>query len=244
MYDATPPLKVRIGAGVSTVVVIGLVGWALLMSLAFAHGQQRDDALSAVTVLPLETPPPPAVTPERKPSKEPEGEAAPPNIRSTPTEVVAPKAPILLIPPPIPAATVSGSGIDASAGEAEVPGPGQGAGGVGDGRGSGGFGDGTGGGLEDEIPPQRIRGRLGFSDAARIAGWENIIGREMTTRYIVGVDGRVTDCRATRSSGLPSLDAEICRLIEERFRYRPSRDARGRPIRSGVEMDHSWDQQR
>lgn len=241
MYTGKPPLEQRIGAGFGTAAVVGAVAWALLLSLAYAQQTTRDEALPAVTVMPLETPPPNMVVPERQPSEAPEGEAAPPNIRSTPTEVVAPKPPVVLIPPPVPAATVAGTGTDATAGAAELPGPGQGAGGIGDGRGSGGFGDGTGGGLED-TPPRRIRGRLSFSDATRVAGWENVIGREMTTRFVVGTDGRVSDCRATRSSGLPELDSEICRLIVQRFRYEPSRDGSGRPIRSGVEMDHSWDQ--
>lgn len=242
MYTGRPEPAERVGAGLVALSAIGLVAWALLMSLAYRQGLRAEDALTAITVIALEEPPPPAVVPERKPSEEPEGEAAPPNIRSTPTEIVAPKPPVVLIPPPVPAATVAGTGVEATAGAAEVPGPGQGAGGIGDGRGSGGFGDGTGGGLDD-TPPRRIRGRLSFSDAARVAGWEAIIGREMTTRFLVEVDGRATGCRTSRSSGIPALDFEICRLIEQRFRYQPSRDGRGRPIRAGVEMDHSWDQQ-
>lgn len=241
MYTGKPPVEQRVGAGVVTAGIVVLVAWVLYVSLAYVSIVKADDALPAIAVMPLPAPTPEVVVPERQPSTEPEGEAAPPNVRSTPTEVVAPKT-IVLIPPPIPAATVSGSGVDASAGAAELPGPGQGAGGIGDGRGSGGFGDGTGGGLGEETPPRRIRGRLSFSDATRMAGWENVIGREMTTRFVVEVDGRVSDCRASRSSGLPELDAEICRLIVQRFRYEPSRDAAGRPIRAGVEMDHSWNQ--
>lgn len=65
----------------------------------------------------------------------------------------------------------------------------------------------------------------------------------MTTQFTVETDGRVTGCRVTRSSGLSDLDDGVCRLIEARFRYRPSRDARDRAIRSGVEIDHIWEQQ-
>ena len=243
MYIGKPLPAERAGAGLVTAAVIALVAWGLLLSLAAARGVAVDEALDAITVMPLDPPAPHQVVPERKPSKAPEGEAAPPNIRSTPTEVVAPPPRIIIVPPPpIAVATVSGSGPDATAGAAEVPGPGQGAGGIGDGRGSGGEGDGTGGGLDDDTPPQRIRGRLDFSDATRLVGWENLVGRAMETSFIVEVDGRVTGCRATRSSGLPELDGGICRLIEQRFRYRPSRNGAGRPIRAGVIMDHSWDQ--
>lgn len=242
MYTGRPDPAERVGAGIVTASIVALVAWALLLSLAAAHRERVAEALTAITVVRVDPEPPRVVVPERKPSVEPEGEAAPPNVRSTPTEVVAAKPPVVLIPPPVPAATVAGSGPDASAGAAQVPGPGQGAGGIGNGRGSGGAGDGTGSGLGFETPPRRIRGRMSFSDATRVAGWENVIGREMTTRFLVEVDGRVSNCRASRSSGLPELDDEVCRLIVQRFRYEPSRDARGRPVRAGVEMDHYFDQ--
>lgn len=243
MYTGKPPLEQRIGAVLCTALVVGLIGWALLMSLANRLRERDQDALTAIATLPLDPPPPEVVIPDRKPTPAPEGEAAPPHIRSTPTEIVAPPPPVILIPPPpIAVATVAGTEADTSAGAAEVPGPGQGAGGIGDGRGSGGAGDGTGGGLGEDTPPLRIRGSLRFSDATRVASWEELIGRKMTTEYIVGVDGRASGCRATRSSGLPAVDAEICRLIEARFRYRPSRDPQGRAVRAGVIMDHSWDQ--
>ena len=84
---------------------------------------------------------------------------------------------------------------------------------------------------------------MNFSDAAKVADGESLIGRAMTTEFLVGVDGRVSGCHANRSSGLPAVDAEICRLIEKRFRYEPARDARGRPVQSGIVMNHSWDVQ-
>jgi len=59
-------------------------------------------------------------------------------------------------------------------------------------------------------------------------------------RYAVEADGRATGCRAIRSSGHRALDALACRLIERRFVYRPARDARGRPVRSIIEENHTW----
>ena len=123
MYTGKPPLEQRIGAGFLTALVVGLLGAALLMSLASARRLRLEDTLAAVTIMPLAPPPPHVVVPERKPSRKPEGEAAPPNIRSTPVEVVAPQKRVLIPPPPIVTATVAATGPDASAGAASVPGP-------------------------------------------------------------------------------------------------------------------------
>ena len=243
MYTGTPPLEQRIGAGLLTGLVVGLIGALLLASLASARKGKAVDALTVVTIVALAPPPPEPAVPQRKPSRRPEGAAAPPNVRSTPVAVVAPQMRILLPPPPVVTATVAATGPDASAGAAPLPGPGQGAGGIGNGRGSGGSGDGTGGGPMPETPPHRVRGRLNFSDAAKVADGESLVGREMTTEFLVGADGRVSGCRATHSSGLPAVDAEICRLIEKRFRYEPARDITGRPVRSGIVMDHGWDEE-
>ena len=43
----------------------------------------------------------------------------------------------------------------------------------------------------------------------------------------VDARGRVTGCRITRSSGTPSLDAQSCRIMRQRARFSPARDARG-----------------
>jgi TonB family protein len=45
----------------------------------------------------------------------------------------------------------------------------------------------------------------------------------------ISPEGRVSDCRIIQSSGSPSLDAATCRIIRERARYTPARDAQGRP---------------
>jgi protein TonB len=37
------------------------------------------------------------------------------------------------------------------------------------------------------------------------------------------------------------LDETTCRLIEERFRFEPSRDRSGRPVRSRIVENHEWD---
>ena len=45
----------------------------------------------------------------------------------------------------------------------------------------------------------------------------------------VQVNGRATDCRVNVSIGVPEIDAETCRLVEEKVRFNPARDARGNP---------------
>jgi protein TonB len=51
----------------------------------------------------------------------------------------------------------------------------------------------------------------------------------------------VTGCRVTRSSGSRALDSTTCRLIEQRFRFRPSRDALGRPSWGYIEEYHEFE---
>ena len=57
----------------------------------------------------------------------------------------------------------------------------------------------------------------------------------------VQTNGRVTNCRVTRSSGVPELDGLTCRLIEQRFVYRPATDRTGRPVTDEVEIEWTWD---
>lgn len=56
----------------------------------------------------------------------------------------------------------------------------------------------------------------------------------------VGVDGRVTRCVVTRSSGSASLDETSCRLMTERARYIPAEDEAGRPIEWHVTQGLLW----
>lgn len=220
--------------------LVGALGWALVIGLGVELPDVAADALKTFTVAPPAPPPEPVTIPERTRTRRPEGAAAARDIRSRATAVVAP---VPVAPPPVPspviAAPVAGVGSDASAGAAELPGPGTGAGGAGTGSGSGGGGDGDGGGYADETPPQRIRGRIRDSDYPEAAA-DLGAGGTVSVRYFVEVTGRVSGCRVARSSGNAELDEATCRLIERRFRYDPSRDADGRPVRSIVLVDHEW----
>jgi protein TonB len=141
-------------------------------------------------------------------------------------------------PPPVVVAPIAGTGSDASAGAARIPGPGPGSGGIGNGTGSGdrGNGDGDGG----FTAPRQIKGRLKDSDYPRAAGEAGASGT-VSVRFVVLTNGRVTDCEITHSRGNAALDDTTCRLIEQRFRFDPSRDADGRPVESMVAENHSWE---
>lgn len=133
-------------------------------------------------------------------------------------------------------------GVDRSSGAAPVEGTGTGAGGRGSGFGSGSGGDGNGGGGN---------GGGGGSDAVQIGG--RITGRDyppgplraqiegrVTIHYVITLRGRVADCRIVRSSGNVELDATTCRLVTQRFRFRPARDASGRKVADELTEDHTW----
>ena len=47
-------------------------------------------------------------------------------------------------------------------------------------------------------------------------------------RLEVGADGRAAGCSVASSSGSPILDSTTCRLLVERARFRPARDAQGK----------------
>ena len=215
-------------------------GYALVAGLALGSGASSEEALKLFEVGPDPTPPPPEKrVPHRVHSSRREGAASPPNLRSEPTELVAPVPVVPVpVPPPVVTAPLAGVGSDPSAGSADVVGPGTGSGGEGNGRGGGGEGDGNGDGGAD-TPPRRIRGDMG--DAPYPAGAEEAgIGGTVSVRYYVETDGHVSDCDVTRSSGNAELDAATCRFIVRRFRFRPARDGRGRPVSASIIENYSW----
>jgi protein TonB len=139
---------------------------------------------------------------------------------------------------PIPAAPIASTGSAPSAGAADIRGPGTGSGGQGIGLGSGDSGTGTGGG-GGGFPARWLRGSIEDEDYPR-REFEAGIGGTVHFRFVVGVNGRVTECRLTRSSGSGALDTTTCALVMKRFRYRPARNAQGRPIPSVIPGEHDW----
>ena len=56
----------------------------------------------------------------------------------------------------------------------------------------------------------------------------------------VGADGRPTACSVTGSSGSALLDSTTCRLLMERARFQPARDAGGKPTADTVQGRIVW----
>lgn len=229
--------------GTALAVTIGLhilLGYALIVGLGVDVPRAVQQGLATFDVVPPPPPPPPAPVPQQVRQGRPEGRAAPPNLRSKATEIVAPPpvVPVPLPPPPVTVAPVAGPGSDASSGATDRAGPGTGAGGIGNGLGSGGQGDGDGGGGGD-TPPRQVGGSL---QGARLPPELEEDGFDGTVevRYIVETNGRASECQIMRSSGNRAIDVATCRQIERAFRFRPSLDARGRPVASVMVQRHDW----
>ncbi|GGO96110.1 energy transducer TonB [Stakelama pacifica] len=240
-YRAATRRERLVGASGALVVVLGL-GAALLGGLVVQQpGTRVQKALETFNVAPPDPPPPqPDTEPPRERTKREEGASAPPNVTTRATEVQAPPPVLKPDPPPIPVATKAASGSDSTSGNADVPGPGTGAGGEGEGTGSGRSGNGSGGGGANS-PPHRIGGRLSIADLP-----VDVIATARQGELTVGViyrvlpNGSVGDCQIERPSGNRAIDAITCRLIEQRFRYEPSRTPSGRPVGSYIAENHSW----
>lgn len=244
----------RIKSAVVVAAFHALLGYAFITGLGIDVGAVVDEQLKIFDVPNAPIPPPlkEAVplkekTKERAPRlkpapKDPEGAAAPPNIKSRPTEIVAPKREVLLeVPTPVVAAPIAGPGAAATSGNAPFIGPGTGAGGVGTGTGSGRYGNGGGGGGGAGLArgPRLIGGRVRDSDYPRSAlasGFEGTVHM----RFLVTPEGRVGRCEVTRSSGHAGMDRETCRLMQQRLRYRPALDMYGRPIPAWTEGEQEW----
>lgn len=231
--------RARAGAAAIVLLLHLLIAWLLVTGLGVDIVREVGSRLKIVSIA-ADTPPPPE--PESVPAPvrvpEPEGAAAPPSLKARPSPVVAPRearrSPVRAAPKPEPLPT----GSERTAGASATPGTGTGAGGQGSGAGAGRGGSGTGGGGTARRA-QRISGSFDYSsDHPDRPG----PGRSETVgvRFMVAPDGRVRDCTVTRSSGNPRVDATTCRLIEQRFRYRPAADAAGNPQASIVNTDFTW----
>jgi periplasmic protein TonB len=217
--------------------IVALIGAILVLGLRVGHIVPAAEALVAFDLTaPRPTPSERVKPPEPRKAPAAKRKPSPRNLRNKATQVVAPLLPPIVEPPPIVAATEAGAGSAANTGAFDLPGPGQGAGGIGNGDGGGGSGgDGDGA----VIGPRRISGRLRYDDLPKGVlrfGDE----ASVQVRYWVHADGRVRQCRAAEPSGFPPVDALACRLIEQRFRFRPARDAAGRAVAAEVEEWHTW----
>jgi protein TonB len=224
--DATRPRE-RVYALAAVVVIQAVLGFALVSGLKVSISQSTA-AVQRLIDIALPKPPPAVVATRPKPvhrsSSAPKAEAKPLGGSPGPKPAHAPPsvAPLVQVHP-----TVAPSGGGTGTGPALGPGSGGGNGGEG-------YGD-DGGGSD----LQQIAGEIRASDYPRHLG-NSDIGGHVGVTFTVQVSGGVTNCHVTRSSGVPDLDRLTCRLIEERFRFRPSTDRSGRPISEEVDYDHDW----
>jgi len=213
----------RVVAGAITFGAHALLLFALLFVLGRDGAPIRPAEILPVTLSDVPPPPPP---PSHWSARGPRSRVRAATIvpRPAPSAPAPPAPPEVIVPLILPAPAATGTS-------------GTGSGGVGNGNGGGGGEGGTGAG--GGSPPQRIGGRISDGDYPRDLSDAGISGT-VGVRYRVGVDGRARECRITKSSGSTALDAHTCALIERRFRFRPSRDAAGRPVPSIIVENHSW----
>jgi protein TonB len=228
--SAENPDRAKALAGVAVVHVA--LGALILSGLSVTTIGARTDALKVFDI--SEDVPPPPVEPPPKPveSAAPKEAPAPANIRSTPTDVVAPRTVSLPVPLPINAALAPGEGTDSTAGASNRAGAGTGAGGMGSGRGGGGNGAGfTPAERISRIPNREYRHLVALSGRAR-----GSVGITLK----VNTDGRPSNCRVARSSGDPAVDSLMCQLALRYTRFRPARDPNGVPVAQDVTWYPDW----
>jgi protein TonB len=182
--------------------------------------------------IPEPPPPPPPPPPQQRSSRAKEDEGAA-GKKADPTPVVAPK-PKIEVPAksPIVAAPVPGTGSAASAGAA-ASGTGTGAGGSGSGRGGGGSGDFSG------FTPAFLVRNLNRGDYRPLAAGRLPRG-SASVSLTVDTSGAPTNCRVVRSSGDSAVDGGLCPLVTRRLRFRPARDASGKPVPYSLTYTANW----
>lgn len=235
MYRSNLDTRDRGGAIAGVVAVHAVLLFMLLHLSGRIDLTHPQSALDVFDVTEVPKPQEPVAEPQAKTEKpkEKEGAASPKNVRSTATEVVAPRPEISLpVPVPIETSPTPNTGTEPTQGASDVPGPGTGAGGTGTGTGSGGSGSGTGGGGGGvAVPPSLVRGitQRDYPDAIQ-RSWPR--GGRIFLRLRIEPSGRPSQCDVMRGYGDPVADQWTCRLVMDRGVFRPARNMRGEPVAS------------
>lgn len=231
MYSADLSPRDRTGPAIAVILVhIGLGAMLLGMSGNIAP-VLVDSALKVIDLRQPHPPPPPPVKPKPtvKSASAKAKAAAPPAKKAEATPIVVPK-PKIVIPanPPVAAAPVTNQGTAPSQGAATA-GAGTGAGGSGNGTGGG--GNGTGGEGDDGTGtrPRSIYSHLDARGFPRALVEPLPPGARVLILFTVQLDGTVSDCSIRQSSGSAGLDALVCQVATQHFRYDPARHGDGRP---------------
>lgn len=235
-YHAREP---RVRAVVASLLIEAAIVFGLILGLAGPTGLLPANQTNLIAIA-LDPPPQPTARLKASGSTE-RGRAAPPSLKAEAAPVVAPLR--IIVPPQAqPVAKVPAASIGVKAGAATQPGAGSGAGGVGTGSGSGtgGTGNGDGNGNGGGSDPDWIGGKIRDKDYPKALREANVSGTTVT-EVSVGSSGRPTACRVTRSSGSRELDVTTCRLVMERFRFKPARNSAGEAIAAQIEYEQEWD---
>ncbi len=228
-YNGQVSRRQRIVAGGGALLAAIAVGFGLASGLDLDVVRKASQAIAALAI--PAPPPTEPVVPQNSPSDIASGKASAANQHAKAAPIVASKPKLPPITPTVAAAPHPGTGSDASAGATPNPGTGSGAGGRGDGTGAGGSGSGT----KAVWQSGTIRDRDYPRSASRAR-----VGGEVDVRFTIQPSGRVTGCRVSRSSGDAALDTTTCRLIEERFRFKPATNAAGEAVASAYGWRQSW----
>jgi protein TonB len=212
----------------AVVLVQAALGFALLTGLRVDLSRSGEIVQHLISVTLQKPPPPPVVQPPPKPQHHQAAapKAAPEKLGGSP----GPK-PAHAPPSVSPVVAVKPNAAPSGGGAGTGPALGAGAGG---GTGGNGYGDDEGG-----TDLEQIAGEITSRDYPRDLRDAGVGGRVKFT-FTVEPNGRVGRCTVTRSSGVPELDALTCRLVQQRFVYRPSTDRYGRPIADEVDGEHDW----
>ncbi|MGE5564445.1 MAG: energy transducer TonB [Bacillota bacterium] len=228
-YPGTRPRERLVALAGVALVQLGL-GAALLSGFR-VDVLRRNELISRLVEITLpRVPPPPSPVVHVRPADR--HSAAGPKALAKPLGGSPGPLPAHSPPAPAPIVSLRPSAPPSGGGSGNGPAAGSGAGG---GTGGQGFGADDEGGTD----LVQIAGAILPSDYPRDLR-ERGIGGRVSMVFTVGPSGRVTSCTITRSSGVPELDGLTCRLIEQRFRYRPSTDRYGRPMADEVEGEHDW----
>ena len=204
---------------------------SVLVSGFHVDVQRTRDSVERLIDITLPKPPPPIPPAPRPKPAQHHAEAAPKAAPAPPGGSPAPE-PAHVMPAPRPVVAVRPSAPASGGGTGSGPALGAGAGG---GTGGNGTGADDGGGTDLE----QIAGEITSRDYPRDLQNAGVGGRVLFT-FTVEPNGRVGRCTVTRSSGIAELDALTCRLVQQRFVYRPSTDRSGRPIEDEVDGEHDW----
>lgn len=220
-------------AGVAVIHVALFYGLIRALAPGAVQSVERSvvSAFTVTVTTPEEPPPPPLEEDDEEPAAE--GAQGDPGRDAVPQPVTAPSPPEPLRRDP-PAPRASSTGTETRSG-ATQDGAGTGAAGSGLGTGSGRSGSGQGSGGDGGGPVTRPSVRSGSIDAVRDfppppGGRDARAGTSVTVVFTVGPDGRASDCSVAQPGPDAQTNALVCRLVVDRIRFNPARNAQGEPV--------------